>query len=79
MKDKTSHLFDIALFALACLYFIGTRTFLRPCLNPMENGMWMTCHWAGQALSGLACVLAVTAAMRLLIKSGSVRLDGCCV
>ena len=47
---------DIILLIASIIFFIGMLTFLRPC-SAMEDGTWMTCHWAGQAIKGLAAVL----------------------
>ncbi|MBO5574333.1 MAG: DUF4418 family protein, partial [Clostridium sp.] len=47
---------DIALTIISFLFLIGTKTIFGPC-GPKEDGSFMTCHWAGQALFGIACVM----------------------
>ena len=45
---------------------IGSQTFLSPCVH--EDGSFGACHWAGQALTGLGCVLAVLAVLALTVR-----------
>ena len=46
----------ILLFVFSVVELIGIRTFFAPC-GPKEDGSWMSCHWAGQAVTGTAAVL----------------------
>ena len=73
MNKKRLVIPDVILFALCAVYFIGTMTFLKPCATH-DDGSWMTCHWAGQALVGLSCALAVLSALKLAFSSAQVRL-----
>ena len=54
-------------------FFIGMQTVLTPC-EMRPDGSWMNCHWAGQALTGIAAVLAGLALMHLVIPYAHVRL-----
>ena len=56
---------DILLPLLALAFFLGLLFVFGPC-GPKEDGGWMTCHWAGQALRGLAGALLVIALLHLL-------------
>ena len=56
---------DILLPLLALAVFLGLLFVFGPC-GPKEDGGWMTCHWAGQALRGLAGALLVIALLHLL-------------
>ena len=56
---------DILLPLLALTFFLGLLFVFGPC-GPKEDGGWMTCHWAGQALRGLAGALLVIALLHLL-------------
>ena len=56
---------DILLPLLALAFFLGLLFVFGPC-GTKEDGGWMTCHWAGQALRGLAGVLLVIALLHLL-------------
>jgi len=60
---------DIVLLALALVLFIGLLTFLRPC-GPKEDGGWMTCHWAGRALTGVSGTMLALALVRLFVCGG---------
>ncbi len=59
--------------AVSIVYLVGIRTFLAPC-GPKDDGSWMVCHWAGQAVTGLAAVLVVLAALRLLLPGPAYRM-----
>ena len=55
MRAKIS---SILLFLLSVLLVIGEQSFAGPC--PMKpNGMYMVCHWAGQAILGVGVVVTV--------------------
>lgn len=54
------------LLILSVLIVIGSQSFLRPCVH--EDGSFGPCHWAGQALLGLGCVLGVMAALALAVR-----------
>jgi hypothetical protein len=62
----------LKLFALTLLYFIGTLTFLSPC-GPKEDGGFMTCHWAGQAMLGIGLLLCLQSLAALLIWDNRIR------
>lgn len=70
MKKKTLDIgvADIVLAVLCAVLLVGMLTFLRPC-GPKEDGSWMTCHWAGQALTGAAGALFVLSAVRLFVSA----------
>ncbi|MBR1780599.1 MAG: DUF4418 family protein [Oscillospiraceae bacterium] len=59
---------DVILAVVELLFFIGMLTFLRPCAA-MEDGSWMTCHWAGQAVTGVAGALLVIALAHLFVDA----------
>ena len=57
---------DCLLLLLSILDLAGIRTVFAPC-GPKEDGSWMTCHWAGQAVTGAAAVLLVLALVHILV------------
>lgn len=63
---------DILLLALSIVFLIGSRTVFLPC-EAQEDGSWMTCHWAGQAVSGLAAVLVVLAVLHILLADARIK------
>ena len=63
---------DILLLALNASFFIGIQTVFSPC-EPHPDGTWMTCHWAGEALAGIAAVLVGIAVLHLLIPSAKIK------
>ena len=66
-KRKGFGMTDWCLLIVSALFLVGIRTVFAPC-NPKEAGAWMTCHWAGQAVTGVAAVLVVQAGLHLLLS-----------
>ncbi len=60
-KKFNMGLSDIILLVVSVAFLVGSFMVFAPCKEPMENGMWMSCHWAGRAVSGVAAVLVVLA------------------
>ena len=63
---------EITLIALSLLLLIGLMTFASPCAVH-EDGSWMTCHWAGQALKGLAALLTALSALLAIFRDRGVK------
>ena len=63
---------DIILLVLSAVFLIGIRTFFAPC-GPKDDGSWMTCHWAGQAITGIASVLLVISVIHMFVKDAKVK------
>ena len=57
----------VILLVISLVIAIGSQSFLSPCVH--EDGAFGVCHWAGQALLGLGCVLGVLAVLSLLSRS----------
>ena len=54
------------LLILSLVVVIGSQSFLSPCVH--EDGSFGTCHWAGQALLGLGCVVGILAILALCVQ-----------
>ncbi len=63
---------DCLLLIFGIIFLVGIRTVFAPC-GPKEDGSWMTCHWAGQALTGTAAVLLVLALVHLLLRDRGMK------
>ena len=50
---------------LNAIFFVGIQTIFAPCA-PHEDGKWATCHWAGEALLGIAAVMLIMSLLHLL-------------
>ena len=74
MKENKIGVTDIALLVLSAALLIGVLTVFAPC-GPKEDGSWMTCHWAGNAVAGAAAVLTVCAIVRMLVRGTKLGLD----
>ena len=51
---------------LSLIVSVGSVSFLGPCAD--EDGSFGACHWAGRALLGLGCLLAVLSVLTLLVR-----------
>ena len=63
---------DIILLVLSAVFMIGIRTFFASC-GPKDDGSWMTCHWAGQAVTGIAAVLLVIAIIHMFVPNAKIK------
>ena len=75
MKQKKNRIGagDIALAVVSVVFLVGICSFFGAC-GPKEDGSFMTCHWANQALIGLAAVLTVLAAAHLCIPDAKIKM-----
>ena len=64
---------DVLLLVLNLIFFVGIQTVFAPC-EARPDGSWMTCHWAGQALMGIAAALLAIAVMHLVIPRAQVKI-----
>ena len=64
---------DIILLVLSIIFLVGILTFFKTC-GPKTDGSWMTCHWAGNVVTGLAALLAVISLIHLLIPDRKIKI-----
>ena len=72
-KKRRCGITDILLLVLNLIFFVGIQTVFAPC-EARPDGSWMTCHWAGQALMGIAAALLAIAVMHLVIPRAQVKI-----
>ena len=70
MKRKTAVPACVCLL-LSLVIAVGSVSFLSPCIH--EDGSFGACHWAGQAMLGIGCLLSLISAIALLVRNGQVR------
>lgn len=63
---------DIIFLVLSSIYLVGIKTFFRAC-DPKEDGSWMVCHWASQAIIAFAIVIAAISVLHLIMTSPLVK------
>ena len=63
---------DIVLLLITGLYFAGTMTVFAPC-GPKADGSFMACHWAGQALRGMAAGMLILAVLHVFSRDRGVK------
>ena len=56
----------MVLLVLSLVIVIGSQSFLSPCVH--EDGSFGPCHWAGQALLGLGCLVGILAILSLCVQ-----------
>ena len=52
---------------IGAVFTIGMLTFLKPC-GPKEDGTWMNCHYAGQALLAAAAVMLIVGLAGIAVR-----------
>ena len=72
-QNKKIGVTDILLLAISLVFVVGITTVFKPC-GPTEEGTWMSCHWAGHAVAGVAAVLAVIAVIHLFASDAKLKL-----
>jgi len=72
-KKRRCGITDVLLLVLNLIFFVGIATARAPCAA-RPDGSWMTCHWAGQALIGIAAALLAIAVMHLVIPRAQVKI-----
>lgn len=72
MSRKKSLVFDIVLILLSVFFAVGSGFIFTAC-GPMEDGKFMTCHWAWIAVVSIAVVLSVQSLLRLFFKSSEAK------
>ena len=72
-KKRRCGIMDVLLLVLNLIFFVGIQTVFAPC-EARPDGSWMTCHWAGQALIGIAAALLAIAVMHLVIPRTQVKI-----
>ena len=64
---------DIILLLLSIIFLVGILTFFKTC-GPKNDGSWMTCHWAGNTVTGLADILTVISFLQLIIPDSKIKI-----
>jgi hypothetical protein len=64
MKKQTIPAMILLMISLVII--IGSQSFLSPCVH--EDGSFGPCHWAGQTLLGLGCVVGILAILSLCVQ-----------
>ena len=64
---------DVVVFVICAVFTVGIFTWFAPCA-PMAEGMYMVCHWAGNAIASLAILLTVISAVHILLSDGKMKL-----
>ena len=66
-ENKIANAVGVAGLILCAVLAIGVKTFFGAC-DPKDDGSWMSCHWAEQAVFGLAVTIAVMFGMMILFR-----------
>ncbi|MBR1724055.1 MAG: DUF4418 family protein [Ruminococcus sp.] len=71
-KSKLSLISGIVLVLLSAALCVGVKLLFHAC-GPMEDGRWMACHWAEQAVAAFGGSMTVTAVMLLIVKKSAAK------
>lgn len=63
---------DIALLVVSVIFLIGIIALFSAC-GPKEDGTWMACHWAGNAITGLAAVLVAISVIHAIAPDAQMK------
>ena len=69
MKKEKPEVIDLIMPAFGILLAAGILTVFQPC-GARDDGSWMSCHWAGRAVAGVAGGMVVLSLLRLFLGSG---------
>ena len=72
MKKNQVKALDIVFPVLSLVFLAGILTAFQPC-GPRDDGSWMSCHWAGRAVTGVAGAMLVLSVLRLFGEQGMKR------
>ena len=61
----------VIIFVLALAAAVGSQTFLSPCIH--EDGAFGSCHYAGQALFGLALLMTAEGVLAAVWNNAGIR------
>lgn len=67
---KVIELVSVAVSLILC---IGVQTLFGTC-GKSEDGTFMSCHWAGLAVFGVACVILVLSIVNLLVRNTGISI-----
>ncbi|WP_019132033.1 DUF4418 family protein [Peptoniphilus obesi] len=60
--------------AIVGLLLMLAPKFITPVCPPMENGMFMKCHWMGNMTMGIGAVILVLAIIFIMVKDSKISL-----
>ena len=69
---KRIHFSDILPAVLSGLFLLGILFVFHPC-GPKEDGTWMSCHWAGVAVTVCAALITVLSLAHLALPDPKVK------
>ena len=71
-KYKIANLVGLVLLVVSIIQVLGLKTFFAGC-SKRDNGSWMNCRWATQAVIGVSLLLIVMAVMLILVRSTNTK------
>ena len=63
---------QIVRLCIALFFVVGSKTVFQACAVK-QDGSWMTCHWANQAIFVMACVILFLAILSFIVKDKKVK------
>ncbi len=66
-KNATATVLQVIILVLCAVMCAGSKLVFHAC-GAKDDGSFMTCHWAEQALFGIGCALAASAVIMLIVR-----------
>ncbi len=67
-SQKNFRVLDLIFAILNILFFLGAIFVFHPC-GPKDDGTWMTCHWAGNAISLMGAFGTILSIINIFVKN----------
>ncbi|MBR1591567.1 MAG: DUF4418 family protein [Ruminococcus sp.] len=68
MKNKSAFITDLLLFLASAFFCTGTKFVFHAC-GKKEDGSYMSCHWAEQAVFAVSISIVIISLLVLLVKN----------
>ena len=71
-KYKIANIVGLILLLVSAFQVLGLKSFFAGCAK-RENGTWMNCRWASQAVIGVSFLLIILAVLLILVRSTNTK------
>jgi cytochrome bd-type quinol oxidase subunit 2 len=68
MKNKSTFVTDLLLFSASVFFSIGTKFIFHAC-DKKDDGTYMACHWAEQAVFAVSIAIVVISVTVIFVKN----------
>lgn len=76
MKERSSSVVSIILLILSIVLIAGVKTLFKAC-DAKDDGTFMTCHWAEQAVFAVAAAMVIISLLAIIAGDGRAKAAYC--